>query len=819
MFKNYLGVALRSIGRNKLFSIINIGGLTLGLAVAMLILIFVRGELDYDDWVADGEQIARLESIWPIAGREALNFSKSTPPSSVALKEYFPNEIESITRIRYLEVDLVKDDQVFTEHVNFVSRDFLKIFNLTSVSGNLQSMFSNNLSAIISEDMAHKYFGNASPLGEILNLNTDDDYVVVGVFENISYRSHLDLDFVVSLDTGPYPWMETAWSYVDSFYHYVKFAPGYGIADIEPRLRDFVANRAISDNPDPDFRPEDGLVMDLIPLQDIHLHATKSQPIKPGGSFSTVISFVVVAMMILVIGSINFMNLSTVRAIRRVREVSIRKVVGASRSQLIGQFLGEATFTALAALMFAAFLAQLALPFYNDFLGKNLALNLLNDPMQSLGFAVLAIAVGIMGGLYPAFFMSNIRPANILKSNNSSQAGSPFLRWALVVFQFAISIGLITATVIVSNQTEYARSMDLGFNDARKFSIRGVNTDQVSGSAETLRAQLLEIPGVIDATWASDSLPKRSNNNVNIAMRAGNGEQEAIVERIYVDDSFFKLFEIEPIAGRVYGPEYTSDALYVPEDENINVSRSAVVNESFLKLMGYPTAEQAVGQGFLAPGWYDAQRSLDARIVGVVPDFHMRSARDRYTPMIYFGSSAVLGVMTLSLQSDNLSGTVAEIGQIWQNNVPTVAMKGSFIDDDFAALYAGDEQNGQMFAMFAIFAVVVACSGLFGLAAYSIDQRTKEIGLRKVLGATIADILKLLSWQYVKPVVVANFIAWPVVYLLMRDWLNGFVYRIDINSLVFVGAGAVALMIAWLTVAGHAWKVARRNPIDALRHE
>ncbi|MCW8926074.1 MAG: hypothetical protein OQJ84_07450, partial [Xanthomonadales bacterium] len=455
----------------------------------------------------------------------------------------------------------------------------------------------------------------------------------------------------------------------------------------------------------------------------------------------------------------------------------------------------------------------------NQFLDKNMALGVLSDPLQSGFILVVVIVVGIIGGLYPAFFLSSYRPAHVMGASSSPDKGSPLVRQALVVLQFSISIALIIATVIVHKQTNLLRGMDLGIDLDRRLVLTGLSGTDVAPLEDTIRQEMLSIPGVTDAALSTDELPLVYYNNVDIEIPSL-GITEAIdTDRVYVDAHFFDVYDVRPMAGRLYSEQYTADTLVRPEQEGVPWTRSAVVTETFMRSAGLTDPGQLVGQVLVAPDYGGEGIHLHATVVGVIPDLHLRALRERTAQLVFFASSSVLDVMTLKIETNDIPATLAKVDQTWQKIVPQVPINRYFTADRFSALYDAEERRGQVFSAFAVFAIFVACLGLFGLAAYSVEQRTREIGIRKVLGARVPDILALIGSQLLRSVLWANIIAWPVVYLVMRDWLDGYEFRIDIDPLVFIYGGLLALLLAWFCVGWQVLRVARSNPVHALRYE
>lgn len=815
MLQNYLTIAVRNIVNHRLYSIINIGGLAIGLAACMLILMFIQDELSYDKWIPNAERIYKFETTYTPPNRDPMQFAQNPGLLAEYLAKDFA-EVEEGIKIRTSSMPVRLGDKIFRERIAITDANFFNVFDFPVVAGLREEALQNNTSALISETIATKYFGTENPLGQVLNIDNDINYTIVGVLKDLPENTHIKIDFLVWFDPARYvdkTWITTCW-YCSNVHSYIKLAPGANIEALKADLPDFAQRNVTHEGQPSEDRVWEGMQFYPRPILDIHLYSKLRGHFKQSGDVMAVITFSAVAVLILIIAGINFMNLATARSMQRAREVSIRKVMGASKGQLVKQFLGEAIFTALSGLILAIIITKISLPFFNSFLEKELVLNLFGDPVQGLSIIGFTLFVGILGGTYPAFFLSSFRPSKVLRSNKSSQEGSGWLRNGLVVLQFAISIVLIVATSVIYGQTLYARNMDMGFATENRLTLQVGHSD-FEGKTETLKNEFLKLPGVTDAALSSDGFPKGNTNNTGV--KAEGMEDVVLIERMVTGPNFFPLYNIKPIAGRLFDKNRQGDYLFIPKDKTAQRTRGAIVNESFLKKTGMGTPEEAIGKVFVTnPGM---ESDTATTIIGVIPDLNIRSIYYAVTPMMYYPSKNELDVMTLTLSSGNISNTLAAIDAVWKEMVPTVPVFRDFADDKFDSFYDAAEQRAQMFAGFSIFAIFVSCLGLYGLASFAAERRTKEIGLRKVLGAKVTDIISLMVWQFSKPVLWANIIAWPVAWYFMNDWLNGFEYRISMNPLPFVVAGLVALIIAWGTVGYRAAKVARTNPINALHYE
>ncbi len=820
MLLHYTKTASRYLLRNKLYSFINIGGLAISLAVATLVLLFVLDELSYDRWLPNIDRVYRLETTFYPPGRGILEFASTMGPVRDALERDFPNEIEAAARIGRQGATVSIDDQRFNETVNYVDPGFFDILELEAVSGDPEAALQQATSLVITESIAQKYFGSEPALNRTVTFDNNISYRIGAVIRDIPDNSHLDMTLIARLERERLanPGVIDTWAGV--FFHtYVKLREGVAAAALRDALPDFFRRNATTEVPGlGDVALSDITELRLIPVTDIHLKSERRGNMKPGGNINTVYAFSAIALLIIVIASINFMNLSTARSSIRAKEVALRKVVGAERSKLIIQFQAESVFLAVLALIAALILARLILPYYNNFLSRDFSLNFLENMPLAAFLAALAILVGLVGGLYPAFYLSAFRPGEILKSNQSSTDSSQKFRFFLVLVQFSISIALITATAIVGLQTRYAGMIDLGFNKDLMVVLAGLGRTQASQSSDTIKQEIEKLPGVISVTRSSSVPPIIGSPNNIIELPENPGGESLIVEQVTVDFDYFDTYGMEPVTGRLFSQDRAADLLIVPEAEEEIPTQAVVINESAVKRLGYVSPELALGRTFraLIPG--DRPQAL-TEVIGVIPDAHFHSIHVDIPPMMFVVREEGFGAMTVHIRPEGLDATLAGLDRIWQSAAPDEPVARSFIDDNFSALYNGEKQMQQVFMYLAGFAVFVACLGLLGLAGFTAERRTKEIGMRKVLGASVLKIVRLLLWQFSKPVLIANLIAWPLAFYFLDQWLERFSYRIEMTIVPFLAAGLIALLLAWATVAGHAIIAARRNPVHSLRYE
>jgi putative ABC transport system permease protein len=826
MIQSSFVTALKNMHTQKFYSIINIGGLAIGLTACMMIFLYVIDELSYDNWIPDAERIERLEMVMEFPGREPLMLAKVYPAMGPALADYFKDEIECTTRALQSRTVVRSEEIMFKETVTYVDADFFRVFQFPMVTGDEQALNKGKTFIYLNESMAEKYFGDSDPVGRTLSVVDGGDviaYEVAGVFADIPPNSHMPFQIIALLDPTLVSGVNEQWNSAWMDATYVKFHDTKGKGIVFDRLNEFMIARAPVRGEEHNNSDGTGTRFNFINVQDVHLYSDKTMHLKPNGSITTVISFTVAAFLILVIASINFMNLSTAHALRRAKEVSLRKVMGAKRSQLIKQFLGEAVITVWIALLIALILLEVSLPFYNAFLGKSFESILMADPGVIVAIVGMSTMVGLLGGIYPAFFLSSYRPSQVLSSSSSGNKGSHRVRQFLVVFQFAISITLIITTTVMYLQTSMMRNMDRGYNSEHRLALNGIDSEQVAPYAMVLRQNLLGIPGVKAAGFSSQDIPMTYHNNYPFSVPSEDPDSYINTDRVYVDQHFFEVYDIKPIAGRLYSEDFSADFLRVPEEPGEPLTSSVIVTESFVNKAGFSTPAEAIGDYVSLPQLGENGEPWHATIVGVVGDMELRNIHEGTSETAFFAhedsASGRFEVLTLSIQSSDLQETLGAIDAIWRDILPEMPISRYFVDDSFNALYNAEQKQAEVFATFSVFGIFVACLGLFGLAAFAAEQRTKEIGIRKVLGAQILDILKLLNWQFVKSVLLANLIAWPLAYFLMNNWLQKFAVRIDLGLLLFLGAGVITLLVAVLTVSSQAYRVARAAPIHALRTE
>ncbi|UYY57873.1 ABC transporter permease [Sphingomonas sp. S2-65] len=830
MWRNYLTVGIRALTKNRTYALINILGLAIGLAACLLILLYVREQVSFDRFVPDHDRIYQLQAAHTDTETGMVNPIQPSPyAAGQALKKDFP-QIEAQTYLANSQPIIMDKGEPRRLTISRVSRDFFKVFDLPFVQGNAATALPDVNALAMSQRTAKALFGTEDAVGKTVSVVVGDatrDMRVTAVFKDLPRTSHNQIGMVALVDeTLMAPDELTQWGWY-SGYNYVKLRPGTDVAAINAQLgawklrnapRDTIGGRLVSQAEDTDFT--------LLNLADIHLGKAQGGPAGNEQDRSTVVTFGVLAVLILVMACVNFTNLATARASQRAREVALRKVLGASRKQLIAQFLCESVLVTGIAMLLALAVVELALPWLRQLLRADLTLRYFGSQGVLLPAIGLSLLVGLAGGLYPAFYLTRFQPARVLKANKSAAEaeGSGSLRNVLVVVQFAISIGLIVCTAVVYLQTDYVRNTDPGFKRTGLLQIENAARKQVASNAEAIERELARVPGVrsVARTEIAMATNTVSNNSVMLP-----GRPTPLTLGTYnVGWGYFDTMGIKLVAGRYLSRSFamddaTTSAVHDLARERALVARgmNVVVNESSARQMGFRSPQEAVGKQIQA-GFVSSELGMvPATIVGVVRDTRFRSARQEVEDAIYFHDDDQLGYFVVRIEDADPAKVAREIEAAWRRVVPNVPFEAEFSEAAAARLYASDEAVGRAFAGFALLSVLIACLGLFGLAAFTAERRTKEIGIRKVLGARTRDIVQLLVWQFSKPVLIANLVAWPFAWWAMRNWLNQFQAQMPLGPAPFIAAGLLAIVIAIATIGSHAFRVAGTNPVHALRYE
>jgi putative ABC transport system permease protein len=827
MIKSYLIIALRNLFRHKLYSFINIAGLTVGLTCAIFVILFVRDQLSYDRWIPGTESLYRLEETATLPGKPP-GFSARIPYAAAqAMLDQIP-EVQARTRLIRKSATILLGNRQFPETVDAVDPNFLQVIRLPLLSGDPAAVFAKPESVVLTETTARKYFGNAAAPGKTIVLSRqqcDANYencvmqqqamTVTGVLRDLPHNTQLRADVIIPNTSAASPVtqeMRENWGYT-SGWGYVRLAPG---ADPNIVLAKFKTVIDHSLNPmtmvNVKERGSDLMTARLVPFADAHLSTDRFGGMTPPGSWTIVYGFSAIGALILLMGCFNFTNLATARAMTRAREIALRKVVGAKRIQLIVQFLGEALVTALVALVFALALTEILLPLFDRVLGLPIEIHYLQDWKLLLFIAGVGAVAGLLSGAYPALVLSAFRPVSVMRVSSGASHGAGLTRTTLVILQFAVSIGLGIAAAVIFAQISFTRNVDLGFH---KDAVVDVNIGNVTPeTAESMARALRTSPSIADAA-ISDAVPfSDDHNNTSVhAPGATSSEQFALVP---TSPDFMQVYGIKLLAGRLLSDQRVADGLSPEQVQGRNAAPANVlVNASAARRLGY-SPQQAVGTTLVM----DAFGHNILTIVGVVADIKQDGPKNAVVGTMYmYRRLHPQGHLSVRIRDGRIPAGLAAIDRTWHSFAPSIAIQRHFLDDDYDRQFLADERQGTLFGVFVGIAISIACLGLFGLAAFSTQRRTKEIGIRKVFGARVQDVVLLLLWQFSIPVLIANAIAWPVAWYYLHGWLQGFAYRITLSPVYFLGSGTTALVIAWATVFIHARRVAGANPIHALRYE
>jgi len=834
MWRNYLTVGLRALAKNKTYAFINIFGLALGLAACLLILIYVRYETSYDHWLPNGANVYQVQTYYrDKQSGEEQKLQMASFVSGTALKKDFP-QIEKMVYASGGGFTVIRNGEAISvENGSQVSGPFFDVLPLPLARGDARTALAQVGSVALSETQARKLFGNEDAFGKTLTVMLRGkavDHRVTAIFKDLPKNSHMKFNMLVRYDPITYfaeqPDFLTQWGWQSGWY-YAALRPGTDPGAIHDQLPAW-EKRNIHDETfgDQVYNAGDEQDYRLVNVRDVHLGAAQDGASVPGNDRRTIVTFGIIAALILGMACVNFTNLATARASQRAREVALRKVLGANRKQLIVQFLGESMLVATLAMIVALALVELLLPSFSRFLDADLAMTYWGTEGVLLPVLGLVLLVGAAGGIYPAFYLSRFQPAQVLKANQSSAeaGGTGLLRNLLVVAQFAVSIGLIICTAIVYAQTVYARTVDPGYKRDGLIQIEGIGRRQIVPIADTMVREIERVRGVVSVGRTNIGIATGNSSSTGVQVP---GIAEPVTIGTYaIDYKFLPTMGVKLLAGRLFDEnrpmdDSTTPFPEVPDAERALVARGAniVVNELAAKRMNFRSAAEALGRQVKMGYDDDYGGVLPVTIIGVVQDSRFRSVREPIDPIMFRINKTNYGQMLVRYDDADPRRVRADIERIWKRLVPDAPFEANFGEDIIGKLYKGEDARAQTFAAFALLAVVVACLGLFGLAAFTAERRTKEIGIRKVLGARSRDIVRLLAWQFSKPVIIANLIAWPLAWLAMHDWLNDFDARIKIGPTPFVLAGGLALAIAIGTIAGHALRVARANPIHALRYE
>lgn len=805
MFKNYLKIAWRNLLKKKAYSFINIFGLGLGMTCCFLIFMYIQDELSYDTYHEKGDRIYRL-THGNLPSEDQPENAAANPfwvwnnaPIGPAIKSYFP-EIDKVVQFSGSSDILLTDgENSFQEEgVFFMDSTAFDVFSWKVIKGDTKNALTAPYSMVMTESTAKRYFGNEDPIGKTLKGSASPgrsnagDYTVTAVIEDIPSNSHFKFNMLLSLSTFriSIPEVFEYWGYAD-FYTYFLVNENFNLTAFRQKIPDFLAAR--QDNPRYTIRVEQ--------MKDFYLRSDAERQPGETGSLSNIYVFSVIGIFILVIAMINFMNLSTARSMERAKEVGIRKSVGADRRHLVYQFLSESIIIVFLAMIAAVFFVSLVIPLMKSITGKELELVKFINWQTVPALTVVLFVVGILAGSYPAFVLSGFRPVQILKGISVANNSGVSLRKGLVVFQFSLSIILIAGTIIVYNQMNHLLDKDMGF-DKEQMLVLDYNYDELVNRRSSSFKSEMEANAAIQSVAFSRSVPGGYFPNAGTEIENSDGEMQMQGQAIFqVGIDFIDHFDMELVAGRSYSRDFPSDS-----------TSALVINEATARQYGYANPADIIGKKF-------DQWGRAGEVIGVVKDFNFISLHRNIEPLTLPFEAYASRFLTLKVKSDNMTKTISEIEDVWNILAPHRPFLYSFLDEDFNKQYHADFKFRKIFTVFSVLAILIASLGLFGLATYSAEIRTKEIGIRKVLGAEVSSIITLLSMDFIKLVFVAIVLAIPITWYTMNSWLDGFAYKTAIGWWVYVLAGLVAVMVALATISSQAIRTAMLNPVKSLKSE
>lgn len=803
MIKNYLKIALRNIRKHKGTSFINIAGLAIGIACSILIILFVTYERSYDRFHDKADRIYRL-AVKASLGDTKINQTFSSSEIFRRLLVDFPEIEKGVKFLDFDRTQVVLNEKTFYESRFYaVDSTFYEIFTIPLIFGNPETVLTDPNTMVISKDTALKYFGDTDVVGKTLGADFSRgighiDFQITGVSENVPDNSHFHYDLLVSSASFPAFVNNTGWS-SNNFITYLLLEEGTSKTWFDEKLKEFMRRQAGPERYDAALARGDFWEFFLQPITSIHLNSDLNGEFEANGNKTYVFIFSVIGVIILLIACINFMNLSTAKSSLRAREVGLRKVVGSSRNKLMRQFLSESVLLSFISLALGLVIVQILLPVYRNFIGRELHLRYFDNILVIPSLLLLGLAVGVISGSYPAFFLSSFKPISALRGNTGSSKGSSFLRNILVVFQFAISIFLIIGTLVVFKQLKFFQNTRLGFDKEQVLVVR--NPDALGSKVAPFKEALRRNSYIINVA-GSNTLPGISFSNIGFG--AEGVDNSFTLNLCICDYNFLDTLKMDMAQGRFFSREFPTD------------SHAAILNEKASKLLGW---DNPIGKKI--NNW--SQERGNFTVIGVINDYHYESLHQEIRPQALFLIGGyydrIESYISVRLNTENVSETVKFVGSTWNAFAPGKPFEYSFLDRDYDNLYTNERQTRSLFSIFSLLAIFIACLGLFGLAAFVADRKTKEIGIRKILGSSVTKIVNNLNKSFVKWVLIANLIAWPAAWYIMNKWLQNFAYRIELSWWMFVLAAVLALLVALLTVSFQSIKAALKNPADALRYE
>ena len=786
MIKNHLKIVLRNIQRNKLYSFINIFGLAIGLTCCLLIFLWVQDELSYDRFHENADNLYRVVENQYYSGSEPFPVAVTPAPLAEALRTDYPEIVNSCRFQRGRRFLVQHGEKYFYEdNVTLADPELFQMFSFPFVLGDPGTALNDPSNIVISESIANKYFGNENPIGQMMRIDNHFDFQITGVFKDIPKNSHLQFEIL-----APFVFIKQMGRSLDewgsnSYLTYVQTQPGISVQDLDEKIKGIIKAH------------NEGSVTEIYlqPLTRIHLYSNYVADIGGHGDILYVNIFTIISLFVLLIACINYMNLATARSANRAREVGLRKVVGAKRSQLIRQFYSESIILTVISALIAIGLVQTLLPVFNELSGKQISLLSVNSYFW-WGLLAIVLITGIISGSYPAVFLAGFQPASVLKGQLKSGEKGVLFRKSLVIIQFSLSVILIICTLIVSQQLDYIQNKKLGLD--RDHVIYFTMNDAFREKLETAKTEMLSNKNVLAATAVSELPVNLASSTSGFDWEGKNSDETILMHVMSVNYDLTDVLKLEMAAGRFYSRAFPSDT-----------ANGVVVNEKAVEVMNM---SDPIGKRFTAYG-------SDLSIIGVVKNFHFKPLQKEIEPLVMLPLNQWQYYFLARISPEDMPGTIKYMENVWAKLNPSYPFEYKFLDETYDRTYRAEQRMQSLFGYFTILGIFISCLGLLGLASFTAEQRRKEIGIRKVLGSTSSGLVVLLSKDYTKWVIISNLIAWPVAWYAMTQWLRNFSYRIEIDWWVFLIAGALALIIALLTVSSQAIKAAFDNPIDAIKYE
>lgn len=799
MLRSFLIISFRNLSRQKGFSIINLAGLTLGLTVGFVILLYVFSETSFDNFHKDSERIYRV-AITGNLGDMPLNVAVTPGAMGPSLKRDMP-EIEEYTTFEHISGDQLfgyGEKKFYENHLIYADPFFLDIFSINFIYGNKRTALNNPYSLILNRSTSEKIFGNTNPVGLELKLNNDQTYLITGVIENLPKETHLPVKIVCSFETRVREQGQRIFEDWGSmmYYTYLKLKHDVDKQEFEKKISLYINDRVNEDI--------QGTNINIYPylqqISDIHLKSNLLGELKPNSDISYIYILTAIAIGILFIAGINFMNLSTARSANRAKEVGIRKINGSSRSQLIYQFIGESVFLSILGYILAIAIIELLIPILNNFTINTIDFDVKKDYITLFYFFIIALVFGLFSGSYPAFYLSSFQPLEVMQSNLKSGGSNKSLRNVLVFIQFAISSGLIAATIIIYLQLNYVNKKELGFNKSNMI-VMNLRNEELKKNAQFVKSNMQNVPGV-ESVSLGNLVPGMSLSGRSY-FPEGDYTNPWLIYNFAIDQDFIeKTFQMKILKGRNFSESFVTD------------SNAVLINETLQKTIKW---KDPIGKKF----FYGERKndSLSVHVIGVVKDFHFRSLHDEIEPTIIHFQKENPEFLIIRTQSESFEYTINNLRQKWQEINPELPFDFELLEESFSSLYSSEKKLGLVFTYLTLFAMFIASLGLLGLVSYTAEQRTKEIGIRKVMGASVFALSKMLSIEYIRLILLSNFLAVPITYLLMDRWLRNFSYKANLPWWVFVASCGLTLLIALVIINIQTIKLSSQNPVKSLKYE